>query len=34
MRWRRTTNADPAAAARADKADRDLTADAARVNTR
>jgi transposase InsO family protein len=33
-RWRKTTIADPAAAARADKVRRDFTADAARVNTR
>ncbi len=33
-RWKRTTIADPAAAARADKVRRDFTADAARVNTR
>jgi transposase InsO family protein len=33
-RWKRTTIADPAAAARADRVRRDFAADAARVNTR
>jgi transposase InsO family protein len=33
-RWRKTTIADPAAAARADRIRRDFTADAARVNSR
>jgi transposase InsO family protein len=33
-RWKRTTIADPAAAARADKVRRDFTADAAKVNSR
>jgi transposase InsO family protein len=33
-RWKKTTIADPAAAARADKVRRDFTADAAMVNTR
>ena len=33
-RWKNTTIADPAAAARADRIRRDFTADAARLNTR
>jgi transposase InsO family protein len=33
-RWRKTTIADPAAAARADKIRRDFTADASKINTR
>lgn len=33
-RWKKTTIADPAAAARADKIRRDFTADAANVNSR
>jgi transposase InsO family protein len=33
-RWKKTTIADPAAAARADRIRRDFTADAAKVNTR
>jgi hypothetical protein len=33
-RWKRTTIADPAAAARADKVRRNFTADAAEVNSR
>ena len=33
-RWKKTTIADPAAAARADRIRRDFTADAARLNTR
>jgi len=33
-RWKKTTIADPAAAARADKVRRDFTADAAKVNSR
>jgi len=33
-RWKRTTIADPAAAARADKVRRDFTADASRINSR
>jgi transposase InsO family protein len=33
-RWKRTTIADPAAAARADKVRRDFTADASRINAR
>ena len=33
-RWKRTTIADPAAAARADKVRRDFTADASRLNSR
>jgi transposase InsO family protein len=33
-RWRKTTIADPAAAARADQIGRDFTADAAKINSR
>ena len=33
-RWRKTTIADPAAAARADKIRRDFTADASKINAR
>ena len=33
-RWRKTTIADPAAAARADRIRRDFTADVAKVNAR
>ena len=33
-RWKKTTIADPAAAARADRIRRDFTADASRLNTR
>jgi transposase InsO family protein len=33
-RWKKTTNADPAATARADAIRRDFTADAAKINTR
>jgi transposase InsO family protein len=33
-RWRKTTVADPAAAARADRMRRDFTADAAKINAR
>jgi putative transposase len=33
-RWKKTTIADPAAVARADKIRRDFTADASRINSR